>query len=277
MKRWTVLLVLVAAAASLAAREKITVKSLLAKSDAVYYTPALHGLTDLAVDIAVEQLATDPVGKDAVVTYYYAGEDRQRMAVTGIPESQAVFRTALLDLLTPLSQYVVPRSATASFAGMTVKLSTVMRQLRGVKPSTFYLLTGTVAGEAKTGQLKEYRVLVGKDGLVRQIENVFVGSTITADVENVPTPDGSAWLFTALYTRMSVKEGDQTRDLWKSERMTYENIDGFLLPVKCIVQFRDMYNRPVTGREDLVITLKNYRLNTGLAAKTLAGMEQPKP
>jgi hypothetical protein len=269
MLRWFACLVLVLSVVSLGwAKEKVTLKSLLAKSDAIYYSPVSHNLTDLAVEISVEQLAKDPVGKDAVVHYYYAGDEHQRMSVANVPDKQAAFRTALLDLLTPLGQYIVPRAASTSFSGMTLKLTTVSRQMLNVKDTTFYQIIGAVPGDQ--GDLKEYRVLVDKNGLVYQIENVYKNGKVTAEVENVKTKDGKEWLFTALYTRMSTKDGD----LWKTERVEYDVVEGYTLPVKCAVQFRDMYNKPVSGREDLVIHFKNYQLNKGVATKAITEMEK---
>lgn len=250
------------------AKEKVTLKSLLAKSDAVYYTPLTHGLTDLAVDISIEQLEKNN-GKDVLVTYYYAGDNRQHMEVTNAPDD--TFRAQLLDLLMPLSQYVIPHAASANLSNMSLKLLAVSRQIPGIADTTFYQIIGTVP-DSKS-DLKEYRVLLDKNGLVHRLENEMTkGGTIAASVDNVQMKDGT-WLFSALSTRMAAKEGD----IWKTERLEYDTVDGFFMPVRCVVEYRDIYNKPVKGRVDLSIRLTNYRINKGVADAAMTELEKKNP
>lgn len=248
------------------AKDKVTLKSLMAKSDAIYYSPAAHGVTDLAVDIVVEQLAKDPVGKDAQVTYYFGGEDRQRVVVQNVPDKYTAYREALLNLLSPISQYVMPHSSSASFAGMTLKIERVSRQLVGVADTTFYQIIGVTPGEQ--GDLLRYQVLLDKNGLVHQIENVYKNGAVTASIENTKVKEG--WVVTSFNTRMGTKD----EGLWKIERVEYETIEGYTLPVRCTVQYRNLFNKPVRGRDDLTIHLKNYRINQGIAVNAITKLEK---
>lgn len=268
LRRCACVLLAVLALSGAWSKDRVTLKSLLAKSDAIYYSPAAHGVTDLAVDLVVEQFSADPVGKNAIVTFYYAGDDRQRTVVTGVPDQYAAFRNALQELLGPMAQYVIPRSASSSFAGMTLKMARQSRQLLNVPERNFFLITGAIPGEHKKGDLIEYRALVDKQGLVYQIENVYTEGRIIANVVNVKMADASTWLFTELHTRLSA-------DLWKSEVVDYQLQGGYMLPVSCTLRFRDGFNKPVKSRQDLVIRMQNYRINQGVAAKALADMGEP--
>ena len=250
------------------AKDKVTIKSLIAKSDAVYYTPAAHGLNDLAVDFVVKELADDPVGKNAAITYYYAGGSRRRLNVANIPDAQARYQQLLMDLLSPLGQYVVPVSSTETFSGMTLKINTVNRLLLGVPGTTFYEIVASVPGNLSP--FTKYAVLLDKDGFLHQIEYTLTDNTVTtASMENINVKDG-AWLFSVVNTHIALKDAD----MWMIFHFKYDTIEGFILPTQCTVQFRNAMNKPIEARPDYTVDFKNYRLNKGIAAAAITESEK---
>lgn len=265
VRRLVVIAVLTLLASSLWAREKLDIKGLMARSDALYYTPSLHGVTDLAVDLVIDQFANNPIAKAATVTYYYAGSTRQRVSVSNVPDQYAEFRNGVMDLVSSVGQYIMPLPTSASFTGMTLRMEKTTRELLGVKETDFYEIIGKPTGTKDT--MKEYRVLVDKDGLLHQIEDVTGDNNeLIAMVENVHLADG--WHIATITTRVS-KDG-----VWKIEHLEYGLVDSYMLPVRYSVQYRDTMNKPVKDMGDLAMSFKDYRINKGVAA---AAVPQPEP
>ncbi|HEX2951414.1 MAG TPA: hypothetical protein VHV83_17865 [Armatimonadota bacterium] len=245
------------------AKEHLTPQNLIARSDALYYTPSAHGITDLAVDIVIDQLSNDPVGKNSAITYYYAGDNQERVAIANIPDTQSAYRDKLIALVSPFSQYLMPRPASVTFAGMTLSMTKVTRVLPGVKGTTFYQIIGRSA-TPKDG-VKEYRVLLDKGGALYQIENVLADeSLIVASVENKHTDAG--WHVVSLSTRLKPKNQSF---IWQTVKITYGSVNGYVLPVGLTVTYRDEVNHPVKGYNDLAASFTNYRINIGIAHATL--------
>lgn len=270
VRRLFIIVLLVLLGSSLWAKEKVNLKGLMAKSDALYYCPSLHGLTDLAVDMAIDKLADNPISKAATVTYYYAGDTRQRITVSNVPDKYADFRNSVIDLVSPLGQYIIPLPTSASFNGMTLSLEKASREILGVKETEFYVIVGKPT--AKKSTVKEYRLLIDKDGLLHQIENVTGDDSdqnLVALVENIHLGDG--WHVSDMTTRLS-KEG-----VWKIEHIDYDVIEGFTLPVRYSVRYRNTLNQPVKEMGDMNLAFQNYRINKGVAAAAFAASPDTEP
>ncbi len=236
--------------------------ALMARSDALYYYPTQVGMTDLAVDLTLQELQTNPVGKLAKITYYYAGEERQRFEVTGIPDQYAKFRDDLASLVDPLANYLVPRPSTLAFLGLDLRVDKVSRQIIGRSDTTYYLLVGTA--KEPGALVKEYRVLLDTAGLACQVESALKdGSKLMARIDNVRI--GEKWCISTVTTRMAVNNLPQ----WRIESVEYLQVSGFTLPSKIIIQQRNALNMPVKGVQDWTILLSNYRINQGVAAQKL--------
>jgi hypothetical protein len=261
------LIVLLAATVWAKGKANITPDALAAKSDALYYYPAAHGLSDLAVDLVIDGLDANAATKDAVVTYYYAGDTQQRVTVTNIADSYAKLRDDIINLAAPLGQYLMPRTAAATFTGMKLRLDKVGMQLMGVNATSFYQIIGT-SPDQRDG-VKEYRVVLDADGLMYQIENKLKdNSVVVANIENAKTDAG--WQITALTTRLTTQDGIR----WKVEHLQYEKIAGFMLPIRYTLEYRDEFNKPARGMGGMTVSFRNYQLNKGAAAALFAALAE---
>lgn len=241
--------------------------ALMTKSDALYYYPTAHGVTDLAVEVHIDQLADHPTGKRAHVQYYYAGEKRQMFAVTDLSDNETKLRSEILAMVAPLADYLMPRPSMASFEGLTLKVATVSREILGLSGTTFYEVVGTA--KAANADVKEYRVLLGEDGQAYQVENVLKdGTVVAARLENVRVAD--SWHISKVISRLTANVGP----VWKIDSVEYGQIEGYVLPTRVTVQYRNGYNQPVRGFTDLTVQFRNYRLNKGVAA---AAVPAPQP
>jgi hypothetical protein len=237
--------------------------ALLAKSDALYDYPTQHGLTDLAVDLTIPEIAENPVGKAATMSYYYVSEERQRFVVGNIPDKYTQYRQNLESLIDPLSEYVIPRPSAATFAGLTLRAERVYRQFAGAAETNYFQLVGTA--KEKSALIQEYRVLLDSQGLACQLENVLKdGSHIIARLDN--TKIGDRWHICKLTTRL-MDEGGMAQ--WKIDTIEYAEVDGFVLPKKVTMQYRTPTNQPIKGSPDVTVLFTNYRINKGAAAAAL--------
>lgn len=271
IRRLICLLVIALAATTLWAQGKITLEGLLAKSDALYYYPSERGVTDLAVDLVIEQLGNDQLGKeakDARVTYYYAGEQRETMILASLPEISPKVQAIMEPAVTPMGQYIMPRTSSSFFAGMSMSMRKVTRQIAGVPGTTFYQITGTLP--ATSLGAKEQRVLLSEDGLLRQLEEVLTApkQAIMATIENIQTKDG--WHIATVTRQWPTDK----MTVWRIEHVDYETVDGFVLPVRITFTYRDGFNRPVAGPRDVTVRLEKYRVNTGEAAAFFTELEK---
>lgn len=254
------------------AKDAITPQSLMAKSDAIYYTPSARGITDLAVDITIDQLQQDPTTKDALLTYYNADGNRHLLDIMNIPESKTALRNSLLSMTNTVQQHVMPALQSSSFTGMPVRLTRVILQLAGVKETHFYQLSATFTGADEP--VKELRVLLDKDGLLYQLESRLQdGSQLIANIENIHSNYG--WHIATITTRIAANKDVY----WRIDHTEYAEVDGFMLPSRFTMQYRDSFNQPELGATDIAVSFSNYRINTGVAAKMLdrAAAEQPAP
>lgn len=254
------------------AKTKDTPLQLMERSDKCYYFPTQHGLNDLAVDFSVTELAKDPVGKNAHITFYYTNAGQQFLDINNIPASEGKFRDALSQLLTPIAQYIVPQTSVECFSGLTVKASKVTQVLNGVKGTTFYNVIGTFKEVSPEGATA-YRILYSPEGLIRQIElTMKEGKPYLTSVENIKSPAG--WHVAKKIMR--ILGTDNTR--WRIDQMEYSVIDGLTLPTKFSMTFRDFQNTPIPNMADMTIVFTNYRVNQGVAAAALAApATTPKP
>lgn len=243
-------------------KDKLDPRAIMAKSDAAYYYPTAHGLADLAVDIAVDQLQQSAVAKDAKISYYYAGADRQQVIITGLSDKYDALRGQLLAVISPFGDYMVPKTNAATFQGLQLKASQVYRAFADVKDTEFYQLVGTASD--KKADVKEFRVLLDKNGLAHEMENLTKDdNTVIARIEN--TRIGENWQITRVTTRMMTNGSAE----WKIDTIEYGTVEGFSLPVRATIKYRDQFNMPIKGMDDLAITFTNYRLNKGIADTTL--------
>jgi hypothetical protein len=267
MRAYFLLILLALAACSAVwaktAKPKDDPVALMTKSDALYYYPTQRGLTDLAVDVVIPEIAGNAVGKNATISYYYVSETRQRVVVGNVPDQYAKFRTDLEALVDPLSEYLIPRPSAATFTGLTLRVERVSRQFSGTPATNYYQLIGTA--KEKTAYIQEYRVLLDPLGLACQLENVLKdGNHIIARIENVKI--GETWHVSKLTTRLMDESGMAQ---WKIDTIEYAVVDGFTMPSKVTIQYRTPTNAPVKGSPDLTVLFKNYRLNKGAAAAAL--------
>jgi hypothetical protein len=234
---------------------------LMTLSDSVYYFPDQHGLKDLAVDLTVDELSLVPGAANARITFLYAGGDRQRFDIDNLPQSSEQTRGQLQTLLAPLSNFITPLPSASAFNGLQVTAAKVSRQIAGISDSQFYQLSGTTENEKAT--VKEYRVLLDMRGLAHQVENILKdGNVIAARVANIKIGDN--WHISRVTTRLLNTRTNTPQ--WRIDAVEYASIEGFTLPVKATVQFRDTFNKPERGATDLTISFKNYRINKGVAA-----------
>jgi hypothetical protein len=197
------------------------------------------------------------------ISYYYAGDNRQKFDITNLPEKYANQRASLLEQLTPYTNFLIPTTAAASFKDYKVKSEVVYRQFIDEPETIFYLLVGT-SSNAKA-EVKELRVLLDKEGLMHQMESTpQKGAPIIMDVKN--TRIGDKWQISRLITRMP---SDIKNPLWQVVNIEYGMIDGkYSLPSRISGQQRDSVNHPLEG-SDLVVLFQNYRINKGVAANFL--------
>jgi len=243
------------------AAPKITPQTIMDRADVAYYYPQARGLTDLAVDVSIEQLAKDPVIGQIGITLCYAGA-RHGVALDNLPTPAGNVRNNLLMMIEPLGEYVVPKMSVETFAGMQVTVQRVYRQLSGQSSTSYYQLTGTPTAE-NTG-LKAYRVLADEAGVAHQVETEMQdGQSLTARIENTKI-DGN-WLIEKISTRL--RGGNDVR--WEITTIAYDTVDGFLLPARLEVTYRNIFNQPIAELPDLTYTFTNYRINTGAAATLL--------
>lgn len=249
-------------AAAVSAKDRLDAMTMIGQSDALYYFPPDHGVTDLVVDITIDQLATDTAAKQARISYYYAGEQRQRFIIEGLSANQTALQSSLQQLVEPMQNYLMPSRSSATFAALETKVTKASRQLLGVPTTEFYLVTGVSKDEK--ADIKEYRVLLDKDGLAYQVENVLANKlVIAARLENIRI--GEQWHIGAVTTRLYTSSGPQ----WKIDRVKYDTVDGYMLPTEVMVQYRNSYNQPAKGVSELTIHFSNYRINKGVAAEKL--------
>ncbi len=234
---------------------------LMTMSDGMYYFPDQHGLKDMAVDLSIDELSIFPGASDAHISFLYAGGDRQRFDITNLQGNVDQTRGQLQNLLAPLSNFITPLPSAAAFTGLKVTATKVARQLEGLGDSQFYQISGTTAN--KDAAVTEYRVLLDMHGLAHQVENVLKdGNVIAARVDN--TKIGDSWHISRVTTRLLNTRTNTPQ--WRIDSVDYASVEGFILPVKATVQFRDTFNKPERGATDLTVTFKNYRINKSVAA-----------
>jgi hypothetical protein len=247
-------------------KEKLIPQTFIDRADTLYFYPQAHGVTDLAVDVTIDQLSTNLVAGTAKITMCYAG-GHHGVVVSNLPEQQAKARAAIIALVDPLSEYVIPKTSVETFAGMRVSVVRATRQLIGKPNTTYYQLTGTPTDEKAV--LKEYRVLVDERGLAYQVESELKdGTKVTAGIEN--TQMGDHWVIGKISTRVMINDNPQ----WEIATITYGDVNGILLPQQITVQHRNRVNLPIKELPDLTYRFSNYRINTGEAAKLL-GLQKP--
>ena len=265
-----IIAVLIATAVWAKESPKLNPQTFIERSDQLYFLPHLHGVTDLAVDVVMDQFAKDPVIGKAQITICYAGGDRRGVVIANIPPQQEKFRTALLAMVDPLGEYVVPKSSIETFADMQIRAYKVYRQISGLPGTTFYELTGTPTDEKSP--LQEYRVLVDERGLAYQVETKAKdGNGVTARIENVRI--GDHWFIGKISTRILSKSGPH----WEIATVTYGDANGYTLPLAITIQHRNSFNQPIKELPDLAYRFDNYRINTGAAAALLPEPATPAP
>lgn len=244
-------------------KDKNDPASLMAKSDALYYYPSLHGITDLAVDLVIPQFAASDDTKEIKITYYYAGENRQQFAVGNIPAQHETLRPDVLALISPYSQNLIPSTSEALFKGLTLKTEEVDCQFLGSPETVYYQIVGTTPD--KNAEIKEQHVLYDKQGVIHQLEFIAQnGTPSTVGIENVRI--GDKWQI----SKMTFREITETDTFWRTVTIEYAMVDGFSLPTHISVTHRGILNQSVSGAGmDLDIQFKNYRINQGIAAAFL--------
>jgi len=258
-----VLLLLVLSTGWVVARERQTPEQLMKLSDTLYYYPAARGLKDLVVDLDMRELPMFPAAKDAHISFIFAGEGQQRFEVANLPATADQTRKELVNLLEPLSNFITPRPSASAFSGLTLTTLHVWRQLPGLPAMDFTLLIG--ATKDTNAPVKEYRVLLDRQGLAHQVENVMKdGSVISARIEN--HQDAGAWHIARVTTRMMSADTPQ----WRIDSVEYGTVNGFTLPLKATIQFRNSFNQPIKGVNDLSVIFTNYRINSGAGAALFA-------
>ena len=264
-----VLLVLLAGAVWAKAKGP-TAQTLIDRSDAVYYYPQAGGVTDLAVDVAIAQVANDPVAGKALITFCYQGKDQREFVVSNLPEGQDKLRAVLLNMVAPLGEYVIPRASAEAFVGMKTRVLKVLRELAGRSGMTYYQLIGTPTDD--TSPLKAYRVLVDAQGLAHQVETEGRdGSVVAARIEN--TQIGDKWVITKISTRVLGKDSAQ----WEIATVQYGEVDGITLPERITIQHRNAFDQPIKEMPDFTFNFTNYRINQGAAAALLPPPPAPAP
>jgi len=257
-----IILTLLAGAVWAKGKARLTPQMLIDRSDAVYYYPQSNGVTDLAVDVTIAQVANDPVAGKALVTFCYLAKERREFVISNVPETQAKLRTWLLSMVSPLGEYIVPRASAEAFVGMEPRVLKVMREIAGQSGMNFYQLIGTPKDEKSP--IKEYRVLVDEQGLAHQVETEGRdGSVIAARIENAKI--GDKWVITKISTRMMNKDSAQ----WEIANVKYGEVDGVTLPEQITIQHRNAFDQPIKEMPDFTFTFKNYRINKGAAAALL--------
>lgn len=243
-------------------KARVTPRMLIDRSDAVYYFPQGRGVTDLAVDVTIAQVANDPVAGKALITFCFLAKDRREFVVSNVPEGQTKLRAWLLTMVSPLGEYIIPRASAEAFVGMEPRMLKVLREIAGQPGMTFYQLTGIPKDEKSA--IKEYRVLVDEKGLAHQVETEGRdGSVIAARIEN--TKVGDKWVITKISTRMMNKDSAQ----WEIASVKYGEVDGITLPEQITIQHRNAFDQPIKEMPDLTFYFKNYRINKGAAAVLL--------
>ena len=246
----------------------VTPAGLLAKSDALYFAPAAHGVTDLAMDITVDAPQTDPVGKLAQIAYYYAGEQNQWVEVNQIPDEHEALRRSILDEVTPVERFIMPTPAVESFAGMTMELVPETRLMAGVPETAFYWVKGTAKKDhpLKAGDPKTFQVLLDRHGRLFEIAAVSTRNEhMTGAIENIQLADGLH--ISRLKTRYFTTDGNL---LWVFETITYGPVGNMMLPSSVTVEYRDNNDHPAKDHQTLTLRFSHYRLNKGVAADELA-------
>jgi hypothetical protein len=260
--RFCLLCLLVLSTTLVWTKETLDPAALLAQCDAQYYTPTAHGVTDLAVDIVIENLSKHPIVSTVRISYYATDVDHQRFVVTGLDAAQAEWRDRLLAMVSPLSEYIMPRSTQATFAGLQLSAKSVFRQISGVDATTFHQVTGK---DPEGTEVQEYRVLLDRRGVIHAVENVMVsGGVLSARVEN--TPVGGQWLVSRVITRLPAND----KAIWKIDSVQYEKVQEVTLPSHVTTEYRNNYGQPENRLQDLTFRLTNYRINTGEASRLLA-------
>ncbi len=268
MRLITLLLVLLAAAVAWA-KPKYNPQPIIQRSDALYYFPQDHGLTDLAVDLTIDQFGAESVAGQAKATFAYAG-NRRELLIDNVPEAHKAVRNTLYELLAPLGEYIIPKKSAENFDGLALAAVRVYRQLTGRPDSQYFLVYGTVTDAQ--APLKEYRVLVDDRGLAHQVETeARNGGIVSARLENIQV--GDAWVFGKISTRLATKAGP----IWEVATVTYDTVEGFVLPTQVQTIHRNAFNQPVKDYPDLTIRLTDYRLNQGAGAALLSPVPPAAP
>ena len=250
------------------AKPKLDPQALMIRSDALYYYPSLHGITDLAVDVVIDRMAADAKLKQVKITYYYAGEDRQRFIISNFPDNQSKKRDELQAIVDPLEEFIMPRPSASTFTGFTLSAEEAYRQIAGCEGLKFYQLIGTPK-EAGNG-VKEYRVLIDERGLAHQVENVLKdGGSIIAGIDNVLI--GDRWHIAKVTTRLMSQSNAQ----WKIDQLEYGDIGGYPLATRLTTHYRNNLGHPIESAVDFSVSFQNYRLNKGEAAAALAVVPSP--
>lgn len=249
---------------------------LLEKSDIFYYFPADKGLADLAVEAVIDQYVIDPIAKAARVECFYVTGKQPWLTVSNLTLEQDAYRAYPQRVLTPLLQYIIPIKATESFANTTMQMQKVTRFIAGVPSSNFYLLAGTVptasADEVKkddTLRVAQYRVLLDDKGQLYQIENVMSDrSVISASVETIQISDHQhiSRITTRLPMHYVTGVASDKGIIWKIDNISYSNFQGFTMPAKITIEYRDSFNRPIVELGSIKVDFTNYRINQGIAA-----------
>lgn len=256
---------------------------LLTKSDNFYYFPADMGVVDLAVEAVIDQYLTDPVAKAARVECFYAKGQQPWVEVSNLTPEQDAYRIYPQRILTPLLQYIIPIKATESFANMILQMQKVTRFITDVPNTNFYLLAGSVPPPSEdevkkddTLRVAQYRVLLDADGQLYQIENVMSDrSVISASVTTIQIGDHHyiARITTRLPMHYITGVASDNGILWKIDEISYDNIQGFTMPTKITVEYRDGFNKPIADLGAIQVDFTNYRINQGIAAAAIKPAE----
>lgn len=237
---------------------KVTPQQWLQRSDAQYYYPQQHGLTDLVVDVTVDAEQSDPLPRDMQITYAFADVHRQGFHVANATTTPIPGIQTVETLLDAMGEYIVPQPSEKTFTGLALTMERVTTQFPGVKATRYLQVNGKT--EDPKAAVKEYRVLLDEAGLAYRIENVMRdGSAMAARLENVKV--GDRWLIGKITTRLPAKSSV----FWKIDTISYDTIHGYILPVRITSEYRDLSNQPMRGVGNVSISLTNYRINTGEA------------
>ena len=264
-------------------KEKISAAMLMEKSDQSYYFPSAHGVTDLAVDATIDQFILDPLAKDAKVRCYFLENREPWIEVSNVPEDQPGYKSYPQRVLTPVLQYIMPFTARSSFEGMNLQLQKVIRHIDGVQGTTFYQLIGTMPdtkegekeGEkdaTEVNRVHQYRVLLDKEGQLYQIENIMTDrSILSASVKTIRLNE--RWHVSKIITRLPLRYitnvATDTGIVYKVDEISYDEFDGYPLPKTISIEYRDGFNQPMKNLGRVEITLNNYQINAGIAARAM--------